>query len=63
MSSTKDTAGLNLNLNDIEDHETTRLEYIEAIKDKLKTVFDPELPIDIYQLGLIYDIKVTEAGH
>jgi len=63
MSSTKDTAGLNLNLNDIKDHETTRLEYIEAIKDKLKTVFDPELPIDIYQLGLIYDIKVTEAGH
>ena len=63
MSSTKDTAGLNLNLNDIEDHESTRLEYIEAIKDKLKTVYDPELPIDIYQLGLVYDIKVTEAGH
>jgi len=63
MSSTKDNIGLNINLNDIEDHETTRLEYIEAIKEKLKTVFDPELPIDIYQLGLIYDIKVTEAGH
>jgi len=63
MSSTKDTAGLNLNLHDIEDHESTRLEYIEAIKDKLKTVYDPELPIDIYQLGLVYDIKVTEAGH
>jgi len=63
MSSTKDTAGLNLNLNDIEDHESTRLKYIEAIKDKLKTVYDPELPIDIYQLGLVYDIKVTEAGH
>ena len=63
MSSTKDNIGLNINLNDIEDHEATRLEYIEAIKEKLKTVFDPELPIDIYQLGLIYDIKVTEAGH
>ena len=57
------TAGLNLNLDDIQDHEETRLEYIEAIKEKLKTVYDPELPIDIYPLGLIYDVKVTEAGH
>ena len=48
MSRTKDTAGLNLNLNDIENHESTRLEYLEAIKDKLKTVYYPELPIEIY---------------
>ena len=38
-------------------------DYHFVIKDKLKTVYDPELPIDIYQLGLVYDIKVTEAGH
>jgi len=63
MSSTNDNIGLLKTLDDIEDHEPTRLEYIETIKDKLKTVFDPELPIDIYQLGLIYDIKVTELGH
>jgi metal-sulfur cluster biosynthetic enzyme len=63
MSSTNDNIGLLKTLDDIEDHESTRLEYIETIKDKLKTVFDPELPIDIYQLGLIYDIKVTELGH
>ena len=63
MSSTNDNIGLLKTLDDIEDHESTRLEYIEKIKDKLKTVFDPELPIDIYQLGLIYDIKVTELGH
>ena len=48
----KPEAGLLKTLDDIEDHEDTRLEYIETIKDKLKTVFDPELPIDIYQLGL-----------
>ena len=62
-SNTNENVGLLKTLEDIEDHEPTRLEYIEAIKDKLKTVFDPELPIDVYQLGLIYDIKVTEIGH
>jgi FeS assembly SUF system protein len=28
----------------------------------LKTVFDPEIPVDIYELGLIYDIDVQEGG-
>lgn len=29
---------------------------------KLKTVFDPEIPVDIYELGLIYEIKVKDDG-
>ena len=53
---TKDVAQT---LDDVTDHEATRLQYIQTIKDQLKTVFDPELPINIYDLGLIYDIKVT----
>jgi FeS assembly SUF system protein len=28
----------------------------------LKTVFDPEIPVDIYELGLIYKIDVSETG-
>ena len=28
----------------------------------LRTVFDPEIPVNIYDLGLIYEIKVDEAG-
>ena len=27
----------------------------------LKTIFDPEIPVDIYELGLIYDVFVNEA--
>ena len=54
---------LECDLKDIQDDETTRLEFIELITEKLKTVFDPEISIDIYNLGLIYDVKVTKTQH
>jgi FeS assembly SUF system protein len=28
----------------------------------LKTCYDPEIPVDIYELGLIYELKVEETG-
>jgi FeS assembly SUF system protein len=34
-----------------------------GIVDALKTVFDPEIPVNIYELGLIYDIDIQEGGH
>jgi len=30
--------------------------------DMLKTCFDPEIPVDIWELGLIYEINVNEAN-
>jgi FeS assembly SUF system protein len=35
----------------------------EKIIEKLQTVFDPELPVNIYDLGLIYNIDVNEKGY
>ncbi len=38
----------------------------QSIGDKivvvLKTIFDPEIPVDIYELGLIYDVMVSEEN-
>lgn len=28
----------------------------------LKTIYDPEIPVDIYELGLIYDIQISDEG-
>ena len=35
----------------------------ESIIAALKTVFDPEIPVNIYDLGLIYDIAINEESH
>ena len=34
----------------------------ERIVAAIKTVFDPEIPVSIYDLGLIYDLNVSESG-
>ena len=41
--------------------DKTKLE--ERIVDVLKTVYDPEIPVNIYDLGLIYKIDVANDGN
>ena len=42
--------------------EVTYEELQEKVINKLKTCYDPEIPVDIYELGLIYRIDIDEAG-
>ena len=35
----------------------------DAVIEALKEIYDPEIPVNIYDLGLIYGVDVTEAGH
>ena len=40
------------------DKEKLKADIIEQIK----TVYDPEIPVDIYELGLIYEIRIEDSG-
>jgi metal-sulfur cluster biosynthetic enzyme len=54
---------LKTDLSDIKEHQPTQQEYMPKIVEKLKECHDPEISVDIYNLGLIYDVKVTEEGY
>ena len=33
-----------------------------SVVEALKSIYDPEIPVDIYELGLIYDVAISEDG-
>jgi FeS assembly SUF system protein len=35
----------------------------ERVIDALKEIYDPEIPVNIYDLGLIYGVDITDDGH
>src|SRR5574338_1309776 len=44
------------------EHAASNQALRERIIAALKTVYDPEIPVDIWELGLIYDLDVDDAG-
>ena len=42
--------------------EMTKLKIEERIIEMLKTVYDPEIPVNVYDLGLIYKVDLDENG-
>jgi len=44
----------------VSDAERTREEIEKDVVEALKTVYDPEIPVNIYELGLIYNVDVRD---
>jgi FeS assembly SUF system protein len=38
------------------------LDLESKVVEALRTIYDPEIPVDVYELGLIYDLKVDTSG-
>ncbi|MFM1821290.1 MAG: hypothetical protein RLZZ402_1649, partial [Bacteroidota bacterium] len=38
--------------------QMNEVELKEKVVKAIKTVYDPEIPVDVYELGLIYEIKI-----
>ncbi len=46
-----------------EEIKETEVTLRDQVVDALKTVYDPEIPVDIYELGLIYEISVFPVNN
>jgi FeS assembly SUF system protein len=42
--------------------KTHNTELMQRVIDEIKTCFDPEIPVDVWELGLIYELDLNEAG-
>jgi len=47
----------------LEDQPTPFPDLEKSIVDALRTIFDPEIPVNIYELGLIYNVACKENRH
>uniref|UniRef100_UPI00404B9C9F iron-sulfur cluster assembly protein n=1 Tax=Fulvivirga sp. TaxID=1931237 RepID=UPI00404B9C9F len=47
----------------MEEQEKQELQLKESILNAIKTVYDPEIPVDVFELGLIYEINVFPVNN
>ena len=45
------------------EHKKKKIQLKEKIVRSIKTVYDPEIPVDVYELGLIYEIKILDDNN
>lgn len=57
-----ETEGLSATAGEPIDPKTTPVASREQVVAALRTVYDPEIPVNIYDLGLIYDLEIGEDG-
>lgn len=43
--------------------ETNSLDLREKVVNAIKSVYDPEIPVDVYELGLIYEINIYPVNN
>lgn len=41
----------------------TKSETVERVLDSMRDVFDPEIPVNIVDLGLVYEVNINDEGH
>ena len=42
---------------------TKNTELMQRVIDEIKTCYDPEIPVDVWELGLIYELDLNEDNH
>jgi metal-sulfur cluster biosynthetic enzyme len=47
-------------MSDLKNTKNIKKKIEDKIINVLKAIFDPEIPVDIYELGLIYEIKIDD---
>jgi FeS assembly SUF system protein len=47
----------------VESSQMTEVDLKEKVVKAIKSVYDPEIPVDVYELGLIYEIKVFPVNN
>lgn len=59
---TKEETKQNMAAEETEQKKIDKAELYNSVMEVLKSCYDPEIPVNIYELGLIYEINIDEYG-